>query len=231
MIWISKHSIRKLLPFYLNGTLSKKEKGRVEKAMDKDAYARGDLSTWTSIKSSVIEQPRYNPSPLVWDKLLTAVQMSREKKLPLLPLWRSFLVGTIMAIFMMAALWFVIRPGVMLDWSVQHEGMVGYKLYRADLGSTQFKLIKVVTARIGQQRYSYTDILLLPGKDYVYRVEAIPATGNPVYSQEVSGKYLEILPGQAALLITSIIFGYGMAFVCISRLDYFGPKPRSNYAM
>jgi hypothetical protein len=213
MNWKLKPAIRKLIPFYVNGTLSEKEKKAVEGAINNDEQARGEVDAWIHIQSVISDQPQQDPSPMIWQRVLAAAHTTERGRQSSLPVYQGFLAGAKLTISILVSLWLVIRPGVMLQWSVERDGMINYRIYRASQGSSQFELIKEVTAQIDRSRYNYVDTSLIPGKDYVYRVEAIPPTGAPTFSQVVQGRYLEILPGQLAILLTSIITGYGIVFL------------------
>ncbi len=223
----SSKANKQLIPYYLNGTLSEREKKAVEEIIRRDENAYIENKAWKQLKFVLSDLPQRDPSPVVWERVSTVIQ--HEGKYVPFPLRKSFLPGTVLAILISILLWFLIQPGIMLQWSIKQDGMISYRIFRAPLGSTQFELIKEVAAKADQLNYSYLDPAVFPGRNYVYRVEAIPITGIPAYSQVVNGTYREVLPGQAALILSSIISGYGIVFLIQSWKIL--PRQKTRYKL
>jgi anti-sigma-K factor RskA len=59
----SQKTIKELLPFYVNGSLSLKEKADVEASIGRDEGARAEVNAWEQIHAVVISQPQQDPSP------------------------------------------------------------------------------------------------------------------------------------------------------------------------
>jgi hypothetical protein len=54
-------------------------------------------------------------------------------------------------------LWGIVRPGVLLEWSVEGSGLAAYRIYRAEEGSAEFQLLEEIPAETGAGRYRYID--------------------------------------------------------------------------
>ncbi len=199
-----------LIPFYVNDTLAKKEIKVVQDAIDRDAKAGEVKSSWHKIRLIMIHQEQAEPSSAVLPRILSAIHEPVVRRS--VHIGYRALAGTGLALLVFVILWSVVQPGVLLPWSVKHDGMIIYRIYRAPRDSDNFQLIKEISGQSDRVKYRYVDALLIPGQSYIYRVEGIPKNGTPAYSEEVHGNYLEILPGQLALLITSLITGYGIVF-------------------
>ena len=111
-------------------------------------------------------------------------------------------------------MWQTLPPGIVLEWSVQGQAPETFQVYRAVadtsqvVSDTQFKLLDEIPAAGQVQNYTFTDVRLLPGQNYVYRVEGLTATGQPAASQTIVGHGVDALPGQLAMLLVLFFCGY-----------------------
>jgi hypothetical protein len=103
-----------------------------------------------------------------------------------------------------------------LQWSVEGEGAQGFHVYRATVEpgrtaeASDFVLLDEVPVRSGKEAYSFTDVRLLPGQEYVYRVEVLNQQGWPAASQTVTGRSADALPGQIAMLLVFLFAAYSL---------------------
>jgi len=213
MIRKSHNYFRKLLPWYVNGSLSEHEREEVEAGISRDDRARVEVEAWKQIQTVVTSQPQRMPSPVVRQRLMAIIRVPTASYTKVTqPSW-SLLAGALLTLSVLILLWLVVRPGVVLQWSLERDGMSSYRIYRASQGSSQFELVTEIPAQANRLRYNFVDALLMPGRNYIYRVEGIQADGVSTFSQIVNGRSQDVILGQLALILTSMIVGYGIDIV------------------
>jgi lipopolysaccharide/colanic/teichoic acid biosynthesis glycosyltransferase len=164
------------------------------------------LAAVESLRSAISAQPAIAPSPAVRQQLLAQIKTRRPApRLFARPI--AWLVGSAVALVLLVALWFVVQPGIALQWSVAGTGASTYRVYRAPVNGEEFNLISEVPARSDSQAYSFTDITSLPGQTYTYVIEAVTRDGQTTLSPFAVGRGLDVLPAQLALVLTSLVVG------------------------
>lgn len=202
--------MKELLPFYLNGSLSRDENQQIEAWLRQDLAARQELASWREIQLAVSGQDGLMPTNRAYQALMDRIQSSPEQvtvssRLRLQP--GKVLGALLITLIVLYGLWKAVAPGIALEWSLQGEGVSAFKVYRATAGQAQFDLISEIPARVGTDRYSYVDVHLLPGKDYIYRVEGIGLAGDLAASKSIVSNSMGVLPGQLAVLLASLLVG------------------------
>ena len=215
---MKRETIRQLkdsLPWYLNGTLKGSEKKAVETWLSHDPKARVELENWQNIKQMVMSQPEQLPAPDLPRKIWAQVLSSIEIPSPSVPLQRKrfavYSLSVLVSVCVLALLWMIIRPVVILEWSVTGDTSQVFRVYRAPAGSQDFILVRELPAKPGEQSYSFVDTLFLPGQAYVYRIEAVDILGLSSLSQAAIENTMAALPGQLLILVASMLAGYGVA--------------------
>jgi hypothetical protein len=207
MFWKPNRSIRKLIPWYINDSLSPSEQGVVKSGISGDDGARTDFEAWKQIHLAVISQDQQVPSVLVHQRIMANLHESPLARGKYTWSGWNLLAGTLLTLSVLILLWLAVQPGVVLQWSLNGDGVTSYRIYRAMQGSSQYEMLKEIPARVNQWEYDFVDTLLVPGKNYKYRVEGIGADGASAYSRSVDGRYLDILPGQLALILARRVVG------------------------
>jgi hypothetical protein len=115
--------------------------------------------------------------------------------------------GTAVGLAVLVLLWFVLQPGIVLDWTVQGEPALAFRVYRAPVGTADFGLVGEVLAEPAVQRYRYVDARPWLGWSYDYRVEVVGQDGRPVVSHATTAGVQDALPGQLSVLLTSVLSG------------------------
>jgi len=200
---LSREELSSRLPQYINGTLPPGLCRDVEAWLAKDASAREELAAWQQLRQAVKGQSLEPLSPHAWH----VITVNRRSSQPSSRSWIRSLAGTSLALLTLIILWFTLRPGVVLQWSVSDDSPVVYQIYRAPLGSQSFELLDELNAELGVHDYSYLDIAQFPGQTYVYRIQAISPSGGLLFTDSVTSQPLEVLPGQLAILFASITAG------------------------
>ena len=203
-----------LTPWYINQSLSRGENDRYEAWLERHPEASVDIDLWKNIKQTVIEQPDLlAPIDVLKDtrarieKYALTISSNRQ----ILP---ALLAGLAVAVMVFSLLWFIVKPGVTLRWSIKGTSPASFRIYRAPSGSENYTLVGEVTARDNQLVYQYRDLMLIPEITYLYRVQGINSDGGVAFSQAVASDPSSILPGQLSILLTSMIMG----FACLSLL-------------
>jgi hypothetical protein len=197
--------LRWLITRYIKGSQPVKEPGIVDPSTQHDDRTSDDVKNFDLIRTVTINQPLVEPSPLVRQRIMTLIH---ESDIVIAPRYRvewNVIAGSFLTLIILVLLWLTARPGMALQWSLEHDGISIFRIYRAAQGSNQFELLKEIPAQTNQLQYRFVDSILIPGKDYRYRVEGVRSNGVSTFSQVVDGSFLDLLPGQLALLLSSII--------------------------
>lgn len=199
-----------LLPWYLNDTLTGEEKKAVDILLRQEPNSQRELEAWRNIQRVLSNQPQQTPSPYLWNEISRRISEKRDPRhaFGYLRSLVGFIAGLAITLAVLILLWLVIRPGIVLDWSISNDGMQAYKIFRAPQGTTDYKLLIQVRAKPGKIEYTYIDSLLLPWLNYSYIVEGVSQGGQDILSQTISISARQALPGQLSLLITSLIVGF-----------------------
>ena len=230
MIKKSQRTSKELLPFYVNGSLAPKESKDVDVVLTKNDWARADVDSWKGIQTAITNQPQRNPSSFVWQRVVAVIHEPVGNRQQMAQMHLGLLAGLLLAFCILILLWFTVRPGVVLQWSLDQDGINSYRIFRASHGSNQFELITEIASQNNRMTYTYVDAFLIPGKDYIYRVEGVRVNGESVFSQKIPGRYLEILPGQLALIFTSLVAGFGITFLGQYWLSFSSQKAIRKFA-
>jgi len=208
--WLSRWR-EELLPWHANDTLTAFERIVVERWLRRSSEARARLAGWRRLRQAVADQELRTPSPSTWRRVMTRVREPDAARLQRrMPLGLTWAWGTVLTLAVLIMLWVVIQPGIVLQWSVSDGPPVAFRVYRAPVGSADFSLLHEEPARPDVQRYTYVDARPWPVRTYVYRVEGVRRSGqSSALSPAVTASALDALPGQLALLCTSLIVGYG----------------------
>jgi hypothetical protein len=108
-------------------------------------------------------------------------------------------------------IWQALPPGIVLQWSVEGSTPETFRVYRAEVDAgieSRFELLDELPATAQAQKYTFIDFRLLPGQEYLYRVEGLNSAGQPAASQTITGQGVDALPGQLAILLVFIFTGY-----------------------
>lgn len=199
------------LPWYINRTLGEAERRAVEDRLEADPQLQVDLAEWQRLHRLVSDQHQRLPPPQMRAEIMNRISTPPSRS----PVWKpSTLFGALaFSLVALLVLWITIRPGVQLEWSVEGSGLAAYRVYRTEEGSAEFQLLEEIPAETGASNYRYIDTLLLPGERYVYLVQGLQEEGATAFSQAVTGGSQEALPGQAAVLLVSLFFGLGGAWI------------------
>lgn len=168
------------------------------------------------------QQPQLRPSPAALARIQARVR-NQDQPLPATGGWPlAWLAAALVTFFGLLLLWQVVPPGVILEWKVESGAPQTFRVYRASASSDEqpdyYSLVGQVTASEGIEAYRYTDMMLLPGQSYVYRVEAIDALGQTAASRSVVGQGIDALPGQILVLALASVAAY--AFGQLASLSW-----------
>jgi hypothetical protein len=211
------------LPAYVNGTLGPLQRKVVEQWLARNDQARATAETLQNLQTAVRRQPRRTPPPAVLGRVQAEIDSRRHAPAGrqtlahphLRPsLGFPILVLSLVTIILAAAvMWQALPPGIVLKWSVEGNAPEAFRVYRAEIESgevaaAQFELLEEMPATAQDRSYTFTDFRLLPGQNYVYRVEGLNESGQPAASQTIIGQAEDALPGQLAVLLVLIFTAY-----------------------
>jgi hypothetical protein len=212
-----REEVEQWLPAYAGGLIYGWRRLLLKWWLDRDATARQQLGQIERIRQDVRRQPQEQPAAEVYLRIQAAVaEEVRPAKAPGRPIavWATTILIALVALVLV---WQALPPGISLEWSVEGELPTAFRVYRAPATADSltpgqpFTLLDELQANEAAAAYQFTDWLPLPGRDYVYRVEALDQTGEPVASQVILSRWVDALPAQlsvAAISVTVLLVIY-----------------------
>lgn len=212
---------RILLPWYINHSLTEAETSSVEFWLQNNPDAGAYQNSIQRIAGAIHCQNEVKPSLQVRAKVLSEIsQIAQQTQ----NIWQ-WLWGIPLATLIFALLWLVIQPGNQLQWSVQGADAAVFRIYRAPVGDSNFKLVNELAANPIQQDYQFADPVILLGQNYNYAIEIIDQFGNTSISQVATSNSMTLLVAQFAILLTSFMLTFGMITIAQElksfQLSYF----------
>ena len=208
-----RKTLRVLLPTYVNDTLPPFSRKIVDLWLKWDAPAHAEVQALQHLRKAVQTQPVAVPSGDVWRRIHVEVRTSNGLSSPVrvgVGFWQMWVGGMSLVILSLILLWNFLPPGVVLQWSAQGGAPATFRVYRSVSGQNQdFELVKEIDAHdnitsLNARVYTYRDFLLLPGQEYVYRIEVIDENGVSA-SQMVMSDAMKVLPGQLTLMLSLLM--------------------------
>ncbi len=214
-----------LLPWYINDSLSEEERKRVEAWLAGSPEARRHLARMQKMVLAIRQQPQSAPSSQFQERLIEQLQQVEpgaqapaQSRLESPRLGLVWVWGALLSALCVLVLWAVLQPGIVLNWSVKGLPQGDFKIYRADRDRLEFSLVAEVPALPGEHMYTYVDPFLVPGAEYVYRVETVDVAGSGVSSQVVAQGAGRVVGVQILILLISLLAGYaGARWIAGSR--------------
>jgi len=200
-----------LLPEYANNALGPVMQRIISWWLITDPAAQAELQSIQHLREAVHTQSMSVPSVDAFRRIQAVVHIS-PKSNSLSGFWKAWAGGMGLILLSFIILWNVLPPGIVLQWSAQGGQPETFRVYRAETtpGTRNFELVHEIAAAPEAQVYIFRDFLLVPGKEYVYRVEVIDQNGLASNSHTIMSNAMEALPGQLALFVSLIITGYGV---------------------
>jgi hypothetical protein len=221
-----RQQLETYLPGYVKGDLKPLQRKLVQLWLKRDEQARIQADNLQQLQSAGRRQPHLNPPPAVLHQIQSRIHTLPHNQPVLHPPVRAavrlsfstpvLLLSLVAFVLTLSLVWQTLPPGIVLQWSVEGEAAQGFHVYRATVepGRTaepsSFILLDEVPARSNQAAYTFTDVRLLPGQEYVYRVDVLDQQGQPAASQTVFGRSADALPGQIAMLMVVLFASYSL---------------------
>jgi len=155
------------------------------------------------LRYAVKSQPLLMPPEALRKRLMAAVGPQRR---PALARWG---LGFGMAVLAFVLLWAVVKPGVVLGWTVNGNPPAAYRIYRSPTSGDGRVLVRELEASPVENSYQYVDLFILPAAHYTYAIEGVAPDGRTVARQAVAVDSSTVLPGQLAILVASLLVGWG----------------------
>ncbi|HNB50666.1 MAG TPA: hypothetical protein PK530_01915 [Anaerolineales bacterium] len=220
--------LRSLLPAYTNGTLHPLGRKLIFWWLTQDSIAREEYHHLVIVRNALKAQPVSSPSSDVLKRIQATTGASSVLATPISKpqfLWKSWAAGMTLILLSFFLLWYVLPPGVVLQWTTHGEEPVAFRIYRAADPSQGFELLDEISTNNGvtsldARVYTYRDIILFPGQEYVYRVEMIDHNGL-TFSQTIMSNAEQALPGQLAVLFALLIVFYGISLALPTPTFFF----------
>jgi hypothetical protein len=200
----SSDELESWIPAYLNGRLDPEQSLILKEWLKADPQAQEALLTWQQVQAAVVSQTARQPESRVWTELAGRIQPRSGGYRRTVA---SLFAGVGLALVSLLVLWLVIRPGVLLRWSISEPKAVSYRVYRAPLNSDRYVLVTVIPGQPGVREYAYLDSLFLPGQSYTYRVEGLAQGNVTLFSEAVHSPSASTFPGQFSILLASAMVG------------------------
>ncbi len=175
-----------------------------------------ELVSWEELRTAVAGQTAVAPSPSVERELLARVRVHEAQRLVPPPTWETWAWGIAIALLVAALLWGLLKPGVVLEWSVEEGAVTSFEIHRADVKTRDFTLYERFEVERPAELYRYVDALVWPGRTYVYRIKALIGE-TAVSGQEIIVRGSLALPGQLSVLLTGAMLGYAAIILMQQR--------------
>lgn len=202
-----------LLPWHLNGTLRGEEKRRVEEWLQNDPRAAEEARAWRLVQAAVQEGEPIQPPSQVWERLIGEIRTALPRRGRSLSIQWTQVLSCALALILLAGLWLLVKPGVVIRWrlAAASELPEAFRVYRGLAGEEDFRLLGEIPTRMDARQYEYSDVWAIPGREYVYRIEAVSAQGTVTISESRRSSPWVALPWQLAVLAVSLVMGYAAA--------------------
>ena len=198
-------TIRKMLPWYVNGTLSAREMRVVDQYLRQNPSAMRDVDIYRQYRLRMKSWEQYQPPSRLSADTLRRARTPRTTRASWL---HPYAWGAALTILIL--LWSVVRPGVVLEWDGAREDVSVFYIYRtAEDG--EFRRIGTVPVSAETQKYTYVDTMLFPWESYTYVVQGVQGESVRALSGSVERDALAVLPVQLMLVALSVMLGYGLA--------------------
>jgi len=199
-----KHLIE-LIPWYLNGTLKGKEYEDVFDFVSNDPEGIAALEEWKKLHHLIYTEEHKIPPPGIEGQILERI---RSQSLTQLSIFHPYAIG--LSLVIMALLWAIFRPGMILNWRLSDNQVTSFRIYRSEVDGSKYRLLDEIPANATIPMFTYVDLFFWPFKEYVYYIEGVNVTGSTGISNVIASPALITLPGQAALIFASFFIGYGI---------------------
>lgn len=222
-----------LLPAYANRSLSPWLTWMVELWVKYDLVASNELKGLQHLRKAVQAQTVNKPSLEVWRSIQKRTSVELTSSAPLVRgsgFWQAWGLGMALIALSLMLFWYVLPPGIVLQWTVSGNNPAAFRVYRTRADQPQnYQLLDEISAGISLNSldarvFTYRDLFLLPGQGYEYRIEMIDHNGL-AYSQTIMSTAFQALPGQLALLLSFILFAYGL-FLALPKFSSLPEKLR-----
>jgi fibronectin type 3 domain-containing protein len=158
-----------------------------------------------NLKEALSQQAVHTPPAFIRARVMAEIQELPQRMQS--PRWA---IGAVLSLIILAILWGIVQPGIVLQWAWKNGDVETFRVYRAAEGSVDFSLLSEISTKKTATEYTFVDSTLIPGQNYTYKIQAVNNDGQLVFSELVSDSGISALPGQLALIITSLVIAYGL---------------------
>jgi hypothetical protein len=205
---VDRKQLIELIPWYLNGTLNRREYEEVEDFVNNDPEGRSALEDWRRVRLLIHVEERKTPPAGIEVRIFDRI---RSQSLEQLGIFHPYALG--LSLVILVLLWAILRPGVILQWRMSDDQVTSFRIYRSEVDGSNYQLLDELPVNASGSDCSYVDLFIWPLKEYIYYVEGINAIGGSGISQVISSPALIALPGQLALICASFFIGYGVVLL------------------
>lgn len=200
--------LKTLLPLYLSGRLNRVQRALVVRWLASDEGARLRLQQLQTVHTALQRQPESHLPGAVLGRIEAEIDRKGSYAARInTGIWG---LGMGLALTLVLFVLVALPPANVITWSFEGTPPESFLIYRsAQSGDADFVQVGDIHAAQAHNGYRYRDMLILPGRSYAYRVDAVAATGETISSQIVSVSSRPALPGQIALLAAFAICAYG----------------------
>jgi len=209
-------AVEKLLPWYVNGTLSEREMRVVDQYLRQNPRAMEDVDAYRQYQLRMKSWEQRQPPSRLSAEALCRARAPRTAGISWL---HPYAWGA--ALMILVLLWLVVRPGVVLEWDGARGDVNEFYVYRT-VEDGEFQRIGTVPVSAEMQKYTYVDTMLFPWESYTYVVQGVQGESVRALSGSVERDALAVLPVQFMLVALSVVLGYGLAGLLRRFLMYVG---------
>lgn len=198
-----RKAAEEIIPWYINESLNDEETRLAEMQLSSDLDLRDALIKWKKIGSLVKQQSVYQPDAGIEKRLLAVITRQTVN-----PIRNIHIYAIIIAMLILVVSWFVVRPGIVVEWKVNNDKFNTFRIYRAEENSDNYQIVYETSTASRNKEYQFIDAVLLPWHSYTYFVEGRDDLETIAFSQTLTGHAINVLPTWIAIIILSACTGY-----------------------
>jgi hypothetical protein len=198
-----RKAAEEIIPWYINESLNDEETRLTEMQLTSDSDLRDALIKWKKIGNMVKQQPVYQPDAGIEKRLLNVITKQTVN-----PIRHIHIYAIIITMLILVVSWFVIKPGIVVEWKVNNDKFNTFRIYRAEENSGNYQIVYETSAASSNKEYQFIDAVLLPWHSYSYFVEGSDDLETIALSQTLTGHAINVLPTWIVIILLSACIGY-----------------------
>ena len=209
----SNNSSRSELPNSMDESMDADQHGRLKIYLQAHQDVKLEIEQIERIANLVNKQRQYEPPSRVLRELQTRIQTERSTNEPFRFRRLAWIWIVLLTVSVFLIVWGIAQPAMVMYWTVEYGEFEVFRVYRASSENSKFEMIAQVEVQAGSHEYSYSDVVVPTGREYIYQIEGINKTGEVGFSEIVLGSAVELIPVWLILAAVSLVSGLSLTFL------------------